>query len=283
MVDLVKEEALAHGDKLKIISVERLKDLKNEIGIFSNTEDLNGFQKWIVGNIYDFDVPTADFEVKSVILVANPHPSYAKVEFERKGRTYHFKSLVMSDFSSTEKYLKELLASIDHHMQPVWKLPFKRLAAQTGLAAYGRNNICYVEGMGSFFSFAGYFSDIECNADDWQEMSHAEECANCRVCINNCPTGAIREERFLIDNERCLSYFNENPGAIPDWIPQSAHHCLYDCLKCQIICPINKKYVNNIMDTVIFNEEETEQLLVGSPMETFTPALMQKAKLLGLD
>ena len=35
----------------------------------------------------------------------------------------------------------------------------KLAAVRSGLAQYGRNNICYVEGMGSFFSFHAYLTD----------------------------------------------------------------------------------------------------------------------------
>ncbi|MBN1873490.1 MAG: 4Fe-4S binding protein [Anaerolineae bacterium] len=136
--------------------------------------------------------------------------------------------------------------------------------------------------MGSFFSFVAYFSDIPCDNDDWVEIRQADVCTHCRICFNNCPTGAIREDRFLIDNERCLSYFNENAGEFPEWIPLSAHHCLYDCLKCQINCPMNKEYVNNVIGPIRFSEDETDRLLSGSPFDTYPPDLKQKSKKLGL-
>lgn len=283
MVNLLKQEAFIHGDKLQILPINCLQKLKSEIDFFKKNEALNGFQEWIVNDLYNFEVPNAEFNIKSIIIVAVPHPSYARVEFIRKGKKYNFISLIISDFSNTKKYLNDFLTQKGYNIKPAVNLPLKRLATQSGLAVYGRNNICYVEGMGSFFSFDAYYSDMPCDSDNWTGMGHADLCANCNVCLNNCPTGAIREERFLIDNERCLSYFNENAGEFPEWMPLSVHHCLYDCLKCQFNCPMNKEYVNNVMELIKFSEDETDMLLSGSSFDTFPASLRQKSKILSLD
>lgn len=163
------------------------------------------------------------------------------------------------------------------------RLPLKLLAARSGLAVYGKNNICYVEGMGSFLTLVSYFSDLPCAEDNWQEIRLMDDCSDCQVCLSNCPTGAIQRDRFLIDNERCLSYFNEAAGDFPEWLPRSAHHCLYDCLKCQLNCPQNRDYIDNVIGPIEFDAEETGMLLDGKPMREFPPALKRKARLLGMD
>ncbi len=282
MVNLLKQEALAHGDRLQIITADCLHNLKTDIELFRKNKDLNDFQKWITDHMYNLEAPALEFTIKSIIIVANPHPSYAKVEFVKQGKKFNFLSLVVSDLNRTEKYLKDYLAPKDYHIESASNLPLKRLAVSSGLAIYGKNNICYIEGMGSFFSLYAYFSDIQCDNDDWLEMRHDDRCNECKICLKNCPTKAIKEDRFLIDNTRCLSFFNESPGEFPEWIPISVHHCLYDCLKCQIHCPMNRDYVNNVLGTVRFNEDETDMLLSGRPLNAYTPALKQKAEILGL-
>ncbi len=282
MINELKQEAMLHGDKLQVIPIKRLQSIKNEIDVFKENEDLNGFQNWIVNDLYKFEVPMLEFTIKSIILIAVPHPAYANVELTRQGKKYNVLSLAASDIDNTEKYLKDFLVTKKFHIEGTSSLPMKRLAAQSGLAVYGRNNICYVEGMGSCFSFVAYFSDIPFDNDEWTEMRHAETCTKCKVCLNNCPTGAIRAERFLIDNERCLSYFNEMAAEFPQWIPKSAHHCIYDCLKCQIKCPMNKEYVNNVIGPIKFSEDETEMLMQGRTYDEFSPELKQKSNLLGL-
>ena len=116
MVHSLKQEALVHGDKLQMLSINRLQDLEKEIEFFRENESLNGFQKWIVNNMYKFEVPTAEFTIKSIIIIAVSHPSYAKAEFVQQGKKYNFLSLVMSDFDAIEKYLNDFLITKNYHV-----------------------------------------------------------------------------------------------------------------------------------------------------------------------
>ncbi len=282
MIEALKQEALLHGDKLHVLPIKHLHTIKNEIDLFKANEELNGFHEWIIQNLYCFDVPEVDFTIKSIILIAIPHPTYANLEFERQGKRFNSLGIVMSDFENTGRYLSDFLVPRNYHVEPVYNIPMKRMAAQCGLAVYGRNNICYVEDMGSNFSFAAYFSDVPCEDDNWNKMSYAEACTDCKACINNCPTGAIRSDRFLIDNDRCLSCLNEGVEEFPEWLPKSVHHCLYDCLKCQLICPMNKGYISNFMSPIKFDEKETDMLLEGVPFNEYSDELKMKAKILGM-
>jgi epoxyqueuosine reductase len=228
------------------------------------------------------DPPRLESMPKSIFLVAIPHPPYAKVDFERQGRLYRFMSLVGSDISGEEARLCLCLASHDYSLSPAPKLPLKRLAARSGLAAYGKNNIVYVKGMGSFHSLAAYFSDMPCDDAPWVDLRPAELCEGCALCADACPTGAIMKGRFLIDNERCLSRFNEGPGAFPDWIPICAHHCLYDCLRCQLSCPMNAEYAGAAIGPIRFDADETEMILRDCPFEDLTLELKRKSLALDL-
>jgi len=278
----IQDDLFTNGEKVKIISINNLLKLKNEIECFKKDQILNNFQKWIVNDLYILDVPQVEFTVKSIILTAIPHPFYAEVIFTKNNKKYNCMSLVMSDFEKTEKILKKMLIKEKYNFIKAQNLPLKRLAVHSGLAVYGRNNICYINGMGSNFSFAAYYSDIPCTNDNWTDAAIAEICNKCNICLKNCPTGAIQENKFLIDNERCLSYWNENSAPFPEWIPKSAHHCVYDCLKCQIFCPMNKNQIKNVVGPIYFNESETDILLSGLHFEQQLPAsLKQKTKYLG--
>lgn len=275
--------AIEHGDRLKVIPIEHLKDLKNTIENFKEHVALNDFQDWIVNELYQFDVPEAGFKIHSIILIAVHHPFYSKVKFHKEGKERTFLSVVRSDFDKTEAYIKEFATKHGYSIEAAKNLPLKRLGTHSGLSKYGRNNITYVDGLGSNFSYAAYFSDMICEYDSWGEVKNAEICSTCNSCVKSCPTGAILKDRFLIDNQKCLSCINEVPGEFPDWIPLTAHHTLYDCIICQRVCPMNAEQIDNIIDFITFTEEETKMLLAGEPIDTFHVESKSKILVLGID
>ncbi len=272
-----------NGDRLKVISVKHLKELQELLDNFSKEEELNDFQKWILKDLYRFGLPEVDFDVKSVILIAIHHPFYAEVEFCKDGRKNQVLSLVRADFRAADNYLADYMKLKGYSILAEYNLPIKRLAVHSGLAKYGRNNITYIDGMGSNFSYAAYFTDMPCEEDTWGEVNNAKACEKCNACIDECPTNAIRADRFLIDNQKCLSCLNEVPDEFPEWLPESVHHTLYDCLICQRICPMNAGQQKKILKGISFNEEETNMLLEGKPLDTFSEETQDKIRLLGMD
>lgn len=276
-------ESLKNGEKFQIIPINRLVDLKSGINRFKDDAPINGFQKWIIDNLYDFNVPDVKFSIKSIILVAVPHPLYADVELIYNGNKYDILSVVMSDFNSTNNSIKKILTGSGFNYKIAENIPLKRLAAQCGLARYGRNNICYVDGLGSLFSFVAYYSDIEPEEDSWQEITVAKECKNCFICQKSCPTGAIKEGHFLIDTDRCLSFWNESSTPFPSWIPKTAHHSIYDCIKCQIACPMNRGLEKRDNKKIYFSEEQTRILLSGTGDYSKSKDLEKKVDYLGLN
>jgi epoxyqueuosine reductase len=186
----------------------------------------------------------------------------------------------MSDFASAEASLRAALPA-PARLERAERLPLKRLAVRCGLARYGRNNVSYIDGMGSNFSYMAFFSDRSCGEGEWGEAAVAAACSSCGRCAAACPTGAIRGDRFLIDNERCLSALNESGSPFPEWLDAKVHHTLYDCLRCQAACPMNSGQAGRLGDTIRFDEEETAALLSGARPDSFPPSLAAKARYLG--
>jgi len=159
-------------------------------------------------------------------------------------------------------------------------LPLKLLAARSGLGSYGKNNICYVPGMGSYHRPMAFYSDDPAAEDSWQEAGLMERCRRCRACLKKCPTGAIGADRFLLHAERCLTYLNEKAGNFPDWVKPSFHNAIVGCLDCQDVCPENAPFRKWVEPGGEFSEKETLFLLGDS--EKKLPASIHK-KLQALD
>jgi len=144
--------------------------------------------------------------------------------------------------------------------------PLKPLAARLGLVRYGRNNVTYAPGIGSYIQLLGFVTDAPLRLPaGWRphEPTLLPECEGCQACRAACPTGAIATERVLLHAERCLTYVNELPGPWPDFVSPRVHHCLLGCLRCQRACPVNPRLPVE-STSVTFNREETEALLADT-------------------
>lgn len=162
-------------------------------------------------------------------------------------------------------------------------LPVKTVAARTGLARFGRNNVAYVEGMGSCARLDAYYTEADLGLDHWQEREALPQCARCRLCLEACPTGAIRSDRFVIDALRCLTHINEHQGPFPDWVKTRWHNAAIGCLACQEVCPVNKPYLAKVEKRVELSEEETGLVLKGGEFEQLPAALQGKLKSLEVE
>ncbi len=289
MIEALKREVTLQGGRTAILPIHRLQAIRQDVQDLKNKGGLNHFQLHIVNSLYGLDVPEASFEIRSIIIVASPSPPIVDLTFQWQGKS--IPAMLPASYVDknraprrVEAYLKALLNPGGYHILYAPQLPHKLLAVRSGLGRYGRNNICYVEDMGSFLNLSPFFSDIPCPEDAWQEICQMELCQACQACLQNCPTGAILPERFLIDNECCLTYFNEagSEWNFPDWIDPSAHHTLYGCLRCQAICPANQPYLKNKVDPVEFTEVETSLLLTGKSFELFPESLRQKVEALDM-
>jgi epoxyqueuosine reductase len=148
----------------------------------------------------------------------------------------------------------------------VLRAPLKSLAAHMGLVRYGRNNITYAEGLGSGFQLCGYLVGTRerpagKESGPGPAEGSLERCANCAACVRACPTGAIREDRFLIAAERCFTLHSESRRPIPSWVRPPGAVCLIGCMACQSICPENKGRLRTVRADIGLTPEETAALL----------------------
>ena len=262
-----------------LVPARRLLDLRADLDGFLAGEELNAFQRWIVESLYTLSVPELSCTVRSILIVLTPKWVLREITFtiDQKAYTFPTTSAGMGKETGPEAVAERLAAEgLCAAYAP--NLPSKRLAVCAGLAAYGRNNIAYAPGMGSFFRILPFFTDAVCEKDPWRPLETMALCGRCESCVAACPTGAIRPDRFLIDNRRCLTGVNEYLGAeeFPDWIPPGAHHLVGECLKCQRACPVNAPFFGNVGPQVRFDEAETAALMGRVPYGEMPPTLREK-------
>lgn len=242
-----------------VVPVEWLERLKRDIRTFREREELNGFQQWILEKRYILDPPDVDFQVRSLVVAASKYELRDAV-YCWKGR--RFRELCYIPRPDAVEELREAFSG--YRLEAVRWFPKKRLAVCAGLAEYGRNNIVYREDWGSFFEIYTFLTDREPDADaQWREARHMAVCDSCGACASRCPTGAIRKDRFLMDNERCLPRLLELADTLPDWLPPGAYRNTHGCNWCQEFCRCNAARLREPREQVEFTAEETARLLEG--------------------
>lgn len=260
----------ARGWKGKVIPIDHITDLRESIhgryeqGLIDETlyRDQLSF--------FSFDRPKDLPDARSIIVIAMPTPQM-RIIFHWNGRCLPV--IIPPTYvsytprtESVQAFITDCLQREGYHLTRA-QLPLKTLAVQSGLAEYGRNNITYVPGMGSFLQLVGAFSDLPCDDDSWRKPKMLDRCQSCVACLRQCPTNAIIKDRFLLHAERCLTYHNEAKRDFPDWIDPAWHHCLFGCMRCQTSCPENRALLEWFEDRAEFTEPETALFLQRVPRD----------------
>ncbi len=269
----------AAGFRMSMVPAERVTDLQACFAQFLEGGTLD--RAFHDGHLAGFDTaPPEDFPgARSIILTAARQPK-VRVRFRHAGREHAHVIPPTYDYSTDEEILAAIREALKEHPYEVRaaRLPWKTLAVRSGLASYGRNNIAYIEGWGSYVRLFGFYSDLPCPHDDWQNARAMETCEQCRLCLDACPSGAVSEKRFLLRAERCITLYNEETPDFPGWIDPRWHNCLVGCMVCQDVCPANQENLGWLEGDVEFSEEETALILKGTPQQDLPAGLVDKLK-----
>jgi epoxyqueuosine reductase len=111
----------------------------------------------------------------------------------------------------------------------------REAAARAGVGFYGKNTLLITRRFGSWVVLGTLVTDMEIEAREPLEL----DCGSCTLCIDACPTGAL-DEPGVLDSTRCLSYWSQAPGSIPEEYRSELGAQVYGCDICQDVCPWNR-------------------------------------------
>jgi len=265
------------GYRYKTISVQHLAEAESELQALYGQGALEEslFRERLAPVRYQ---PSRFMEgAKTVLITAIPQPTVIVI-FTRNGEEQRVVIPPTYDYS-TDVVIADGLNTIlepGGYRAAVVSAPWKYLAVRSGLAEYGKNNITYVPGRGSFHRLVAFMTDWPCPEDHWDIPRMMDRCNRCRACIVFCPTKTIDEQRFVIHAEKCITFHNELTRDLPDFIDPSWHHCLLGCMRCQEACPENKQTKKITEERARFSEEETAMILHGTPLAELPDATRQK-------
>ncbi len=285
--EILSDKLQEKGLESRLVPARHVQDLRDDIeaeyaqGFFSEAFYRERLQ------FYKFSLPEELPDARSIIVVAMPRPQ-TPVKFVFDGKSFTLTlPPTYARYSQITRLVREMLSEIlvpeGLHVAHTM-LPLKLLAACSGLAEYGRNNVCYIHGMGSFFELSAYYSDLPWEADTWSEPRMLVRCESCQACRIKCPTQAITGERFLLHAERCLTYHNESASTrpFPAEIDPAVHNALIGCMLCQRFCPEDKPFLDYFEPSVDFSAEETMLIMSGAALERLPAETIGKLEYLEL-
>ncbi len=230
-------------------------------------EDLERLKEWVAQGFHgtmkyleDFETRAQKFwenfpEAKSIIVVgvnyySHPHPSpcltgrqalsggeRGKVARYAWGKDYH--RVIGKRLEELRERISEIAgqkirAEICVDTKP---LPERSLAQKAGLGFIGKQSQLLSPKFGPWLFLAELVTDLELEAD----IPYVGSCGACRICIDACPTAAIREEGN-IDARRCISYLTiENKKEIPESLKPLLGDHVFGCDICLDVCPYASK------------------------------------------
>jgi len=284
--DAVLEEVDAHAWRARVVPLARLDDVKARLAEIIRQ---GGFSTSLAAYLSKWnrsELPASPTALSVVVgAVARPL-TQAILTWQGAERMVQ----VPPHYAGYRTVPDGLAAAVSAALEPLgygaarFEPPLKTLATCAGLARYGRNNIAYVEGLGSYLMLAACVSDAPPPEDAaWSGPQALERCADCAACRHACPTAAIRADRFLLHTGRCLTLHNEDTEPLPLWIDPRWHHVAVGCLRCQLACPENATVELEIAPPERLDEAETAAILAGEPAEGRTPETQAKMGRCGLD
>lgn len=271
--------------KYRTVSVKHLHQLQDDFEVLDTAGKISHntvFRKYI--STMTHELPPSFLDAEYIIIIAVFTPLLT-ADFHYKGEKHQVLVPHYYDDGITEELMKntiqnQIIGSNGYRVENAkMDVLLKRLAVRSGLGKYGRNNLCYVDEMGSFVRLHAYLTDYKFDADNWTKVNLMDSCSNCKICASNCPTGSISEDNFVIDIEKCIPLYNEIPGEFPWWLNPASHNALMGCLKCQIICPGNNRVVTQTQKLEDISEEETIALLEGNLDDAQITSISRKTRM----
>ncbi|MBP1992352.1 tRNA epoxyqueuosine(34) reductase QueG [Paenibacillus eucommiae] len=111
----------------------------------------------------------------------------------------------------------------------------RAVAERSGIGWSGKNCAVITPEWGSWV----YLGEMITNIPFPSDTSIMDQCGDCTICIDACPTGALVGPGQL-NSSACISFVTQTKEFVKDEYMRKIGNRLYGCDTCQVVCPKNK-------------------------------------------
>jgi epoxyqueuosine reductase len=187
---------------------------------------------------------------KSVIIVGLNYKPQIQLKKNTKANTTTGKIASYAQYEDYHAFIKKRLCNLvdfiasEIHRDINFKicvdsvpLAERALAVRAGLGFIGKNHMLINSELGCQIFLGEIITDLKLQPDKHVERN----CSNCSLCIEACPTEALRNDGQF-DASRCINYLTiEYKGEIPMELAGIINDRLFGCEECILACPYQQK------------------------------------------
>nr|WP_255726884.1 tRNA epoxyqueuosine(34) reductase QueG [Sporosarcina sp. ACRSM] len=246
MQQAVREYAQSIGiDKIGFTTAAPFRELKNRLKRQQELGYQSGFEE------KDLDKRTQPAllldQAESIIAIAVAYPS--KMSNSPKGKKgerrgifcraswgidYHV--VLREKLALLEEFiLKQVPDAKVRSMVDTGELVDRAVAERAGIGWSAKNCAIITPEFGSYV----YLGEMITNIPFAPDVPMEDECGDCTLCLDACPTGALVQGGQL-NAQRCIAFLTQTKKPIPEEFRAKIGNRLYGCDTCQTICPKNK-------------------------------------------
>ncbi|KGR86958.1 iron-sulfur cluster-binding protein [Ureibacillus massiliensis 4400831 = CIP 108448 = CCUG 49529] len=253
-------------DKIGFTTASPFNELKNRLKRQQELGYQSGFEE------SDIDKRTEPIRLldnaESIIAIALAYPS--KMEdapsgkkgarrgiFARASWGIDYHVAVRERLQLIEVWLQEKVPNVQlKSMVDTGELVDRAVAERAGIGWSGKNCSIITPEFGSYV----YLGEMITNIPFAPDTPIENECGDCTLCLDVCPTGALVNPGQL-NAQRCVAFLTQTKDYLPDEFRAKIGNRIYGCDTCQTVCPKNKGKMNWIHDEFKPDPEIAKPLL----------------------
>lgn len=242
----IKEAASTVGiDKIGFTTADPFTALKNRLLEHRRRGHESGFEQPDIEKRVN---PSASFdEPRAILSIAVAYPS--KLADPPKSEPGAYRGILARSSWGLDYHivLRERLTRLDAFikervtgarleiMVDTGALVDRAVAERAGVGWSGKNCAIITPEWGSWV----YLGEMITNIPFEPDQPITEDCGDCTMCIDACPTSALVGPGQL-NATQCISFLTQTKETVPDELKEKIGNRLYGCDTCQVVCPKNK-------------------------------------------